>query len=439
MQMTEVFVYDVSDKENPKIEKHVTLDGGYRYSDIQNEILCLVTVKNIDLSMGKFDNARDLFPIVASDGKFRILKPEEIIIPPEFLSGNSGYTVTSVLDLITGDVSFKAIMGKTNHVVRNLGNLYFVSTMQQNSPDSSGYRSEIIKLKIEQRKVFFVSQKNVAGMVEGADSLMEYNGTLPVAATDYTHNGDASVQIVLLDEMLQSVGAVSETLQGERIESARLLGRYGYVVAKNDDKSVFAIDFENPREFVMRGPLAISELPRVLIPIDTKKVLGVTTNDREDSFGGTYQDGLKIVLYDVGDPLEIKELNQVLLGNIGSHSEAVDSERAVLFDHDNQIIGIPATLYTSRGATDRDPWGGDRRLTFDGILVFFVENDSLTIECEFLNDSAGEGYYRSDIDSTIESAVISENRLFISFASRLAAFDVKTCSLMQELNYPKQR
>ena len=439
VQMTEVFVYDVSNKEEPKIDKHFTLDGGYLYSDMQNETLCVITVKSIDLSTRRFDNARDLFPIVSSDGKPRILSPDEIIIPPEFSPENAGYTLISVFDFKTNNVSFKAILGKANHVMRNLDSLFIVSALQQDSTDSPGYRSEIIKMRIESGNVFFAANKKVIGTVEDADSLMEYNGTLQVAATEYNQNGEPIVRIILLDEMLQSVGSVNETLHGETIQSARLLGRYGYIVSKNGGESVFAVDFENFQQPLMKGPLEISKLPRVLIPVDAKKVLGVSTNDREDSFGGTYQDGLKIALYDVSNPFEIIETDHVLLGNVGSRSDAVDSKQAVLFDYENQKIGIPATLFTSRGATGQEPWGGDRRLTFDGILVFAVNDESLRIECEFSNDGAGEGYYRSDIDSAVEGAVFFENKLLTSSASRLVVFDMKTCSLMQELIYSKLR
>ena len=322
-------------------------------------------------------------------------------------------------------------------MMRNLDSLFFVSALQQDLPNSAGSRFEIIKMKIEQGNIFFVSNTRIPGTFENSDSLMSYKGTLQVAATEYKDSGEPTVRIILLDEMLQSVGSLNETLHGERIRSARLLGRYGYVVSNNSDELVFAVDFDNPHEPLIKGPLEISKLPRVLIPVDAKKVLGVSTNERMDLVGGKFEDGLKISLFDVSNPFEIKETDHVLLGNAGSRSDAVDSKKAVLFDDDYQKIGIPVTLYASRGATGQDPWGGERRLAFDGILVFKINEESFELECEFSNDGAGEGYYRSDIDSAVESAVFFENILYTSSASRLTAFDIKTCSLMQELVYSK--
>jgi uncharacterized secreted protein with C-terminal beta-propeller domain len=138
--------------------------------------------------------------------------------------------------------------------------------------------------------------------------------------------------------------------KGERIYSARLVGKTFYLVTYRQVDPLFAIDVSDPSKPRVIGYVKAPGFSEYLHPIDDKTLLGVgLTDDRK----------LKISLFDVSDPTNIKEKSTVTLD---AWSNILSDHHAFTFDPSTGEVFIPIQSWKANSG---------------GVLVLKIKGDSL--------------------------------------------------------------
>lgn len=152
----------------------------------------------------------------------------------------------------------------------------------------------------------YVATGRVTGFMLSQWSMSEYEGNLRVATTSspdwWWGGGDESESFVtVLDEEdgeLVEIGKVGGLGKGERIYSVRFIDEVGYVVTFRQTDPLYTIDLSDPTDPSVVGELKILGYSAYLHPVGDGMLLGVG-QDATDQ-GRTL--GTQISLFDVSDP-----------------------------------------------------------------------------------------------------------------------------------------
>ncbi len=127
------------------------------------------------------------------------------------------------------------------------------------------------------------------------------------------------------DERPQAIGK-----PGERLYASRFLGERGYLVTFRVTDPLYVLDLSDPTDPFLAGELEIAGYSDYLHPIGSDTLLGIGKDavpdpDGDEGRGAWYQ-GVKLSLFDVSDPASPKELDSLVIGKRGTHSD-------LLYDH----------------------------------------------------------------------------------------------------------
>lgn len=428
--MTEAVIYDVSDHANPKEVRRLTQDGQYVSSRLYEDVLYLVTNKGVysDLT-APGAKVNQMVPMVAESGEAKLLAAGDILIPP--YTTRPDYAVVTAMDLKNQTSTTKAVLGMVDEVMMSAENLYLTSNQYSSGTPKTG----VVRFSVKGTAVGYEASALLDGTIDGQFALDEHEGYLRVATTS-RKNGATQNNVYVLDGALQTVGALENLAPGERIYSVRYLGDTGYVVTFRETDPLFVIDLSNPKEPKAVGQLKIPGFSEYLHPIDEKTLIGFGANTVATRDGGVVQDGLKLSLFDVSDPQNPKETSNLLLGNMGSTSPALDTHKAFLYYPEKKLIGFPATIYTTKGASSADPWSGERELTFSGYLVVKMEDGRFAVAGSLPGDETSEdGFERFDYDTVIERGLYIGDTLYTVSSAKLTAWSLDDYSKIGELQY----
>lgn len=433
--MTEVVVYDISSHQNPREAYRFAQDGYYVSSRLYNGMLYLVTNKQIYDPISPYLPARVLFPMVGEMKSARLLQPTDIVIAP-YLQ-NPSYAMVTALDVDTHTAVTKAVLGMAEQIMMSTDSLFLTAGI---AGGEGGWRSRdtgITRFSVKDGAIRYVSSGKVKGIIDGQFSLDEFDGNLRIATTGYDDNNKSSNNLYVLDAQMNRIGAIEGLAEGERIYSVRYRGETAYVVTFRQVDPLFVIDLSNPKQPVVKGELKIPGFSEYLHPIDSNTLIGLGMNTTVTKYGGVVEDGMKLSLFDVSDPAAPKEKASFLLGNMGSYSEAIGNHKAFLYYPQKNLIGFPAVVYTTTGATADDPWSGNREVSFSGYLIIRYSDEGFSVAGSIPSEQSQEGFYRSNYDNAIERGLYIGKTLYTVSAARLNAFSLDSFEKIGELVYPK--
>jgi uncharacterized secreted protein with C-terminal beta-propeller domain len=205
------------------------------------------------------------------------------------------------------------------------------------------------KIAIADGQVEFAASGEFPGRVLNQFSMDEFEGYFRVATTT-GHTSGRGIQtsanhIYVLNEDLEIVGAVEDLAPGERIYSARFMGKRAYLVTFQKVDPLFVIDLSTPRRPKVLGKLKIPGYSDYLHPYDENHIIGFgkDTVEAEEGNFAWYQ-GLKLALFDVSDVEKPKEISKVVIGDRGTDSSALHDHKAFLFSREKNLLVIPVLL-----------------------------------------------------------------------------------------------
>ena len=176
----------------------------------------------------------------------------------------------------------------------------------------------------------------------------EYNGFFRIATTVHVWDSKmkSSNNIYILDTDLEHVSKIEGIAPGERIYSARFIGKKAYLVTFKKVDPFFTIDLSDPYNPKILGELKIPGYSDYLHPFDDNHIIGIG-KDTVESYSSNFAwyQGLKIALFDVSDFNNPREVSKVIIGDRGTDSPALHNHRAFLFDREKELLVIPLSLY----------------------------------------------------------------------------------------------
>lgn len=434
-------IFDVSDSKNPKEVRRFEQDGSYTSSRLHDGILYLVTTKVIT------DDPRDdkgllpaLVPVTGDSviGQAAPITADCIAIFPEYES--TQYAVVSAFEIAndTSPAVTKAVLGSAEQVYMTAQSLYLTATDYTKTSvydTSNTPKTNLLKFSIDGTAIELVAQSQVNGYIDNQFSMDEYDNHFRIATTSYADNGNGGTEnnLYVLNQYLQPVGSITGLAKGERIYSVRYMGDMAYVVTFRQVDPLFAIDLSDPANPKVLGQLKIPGFSEYLHPIDENTLIGFGVNTKELPSGTVREDGLKLSLFDVSDPLNPKERNTFYLGNAGSHSEVLVTHKAFLYDKNRSMIGFPVTVNSDITAgTSEDEWARQYKTTFDGYMLMKVDANK-GFETLATIPSSSEDPAHSNSAERITRSVYIGDHLYTISNNKLMEYSLSSFEKLREV------
>ena len=381
-------LFDVSDREQPKEIRRFEQDGSYVSSRVSDGTLYLVSQKYVWGDSSDEDTPLDELVPVTGDSlnqASQLLEAQSIVYCPD-VEIDPVYTVVSALNLsdCQQPANTKAVLGSADEIYMSKDNLYLAGS-------SDGSSTNLVRVAVEGSDIHFAATGKVPGQVLGQFSMDESGGYFRVASTSFSDSGTVN-NLYVLDQSLKQVGSVEGLAPGESIKSVRYLGDTAYVVTFREVDPLFAIDLSTPSKPKVLGQLKTPGFSEYLHPVDSSTLIGFGTNTTVAENGAVMENGMKLSLFDVSDPLHPKESQVFYLGNQGSSSEGKENHKAFFYDGQRGQIGFPATIATQVDKDKADPLSSQNEITFSGYLLLdFSKEDGFSIAAYFPNGGEGNG------------------------------------------------
>jgi len=333
-------VYDVSERENPQLQRELSADGQYVSSRMIGDYAYVV----INEPVYEQDDELNLPKICLGD--------EETEIPATdiYYSDVSDYyyMYTTIMAINTQhddqEPTYETILlGASSNLYVSLNNIYL--TFPVWGEDMRDFpKNSIHRIHIDGDEIKYVASGEVPGMVLNQFSMDEYDSYFRVATTTYEQTPQNHIYILDMD--LNIVGSLEDLARGETIYSARFMGERGYLVTFEKTDPLFVIDLSDPRNPQVLGELKITGYSNYLHPYDENHLIGIGKETAEaEEEGFAWYQGVKIALFDVSDvnnPMEIGE--PYVIGDRGTDSPVLWDHKAFLLDKSRNLLVIPVLV-----------------------------------------------------------------------------------------------
>ncbi len=336
---TSIKVYDISDRENPRLQREISADGQYVSSRMIGDYAYVVINE----------------PVYGQDDKLNL--PEiyfggnrtEIPATDIYYSGVSDYyyMYTTIMAINTQnddeEPTYETILlGASSNVYVSPNNIYLTFPVWGTGVGDFD-KSSICRIHIEGDKIEYVASGEVPGMVLNQFSMDEYDGYFRVATTTYEPTSQNNIYI--LNMALNITGSLKNLAPGETIYSARFMGDRGYLVTFKKTDPLFVIDLKDPYNPKVLGELKITGYSDYLHPYDENHIIGIgkeTVEAKEGDFA--WYQGIKIALFDVSDVNHPVEISEYVIGDRGTDSPVLWDHKAFLFDKSRNLLVIPVSV-----------------------------------------------------------------------------------------------
>lgn len=396
---TSVLTYDISDRSNPVLAGKVSQDGNYVTSRKDGAMLYLFTEQYL-LEDYRHDPESAIPQAggrkVSADCIYLGERGERALLVSS-LSTDQPKTVRDTVMLL--DAGSEIYMGENS--------LYLYRTVYRNGSETT----QIAKFSLEDGYLNGEAAASVRGAVRDTFAIHEKADKLRILTTD-TSGTDPENCLFLLNEKLKLTGTLSHIAVGESIYAARFLGDMAYFITYRNTDPLFAADLSDETNPKLVGELKITGFSEYLHFWGQDKLLGI--GYETDSETGI-QEGLKLVMFDMSDPADLKVLGSKVLDK-ASYSPALYDYKAVLADPAENLIGFVSEDYRSdvKRRYELYQWNGKE---FQKILS------------EDLKDGyEGENY----------RGLYIGNRFYIAHPEILRLYDRKDYSLLQTLTMNKK-
>lgn len=448
-------LYDISNRENPKLDKELEFQGNYNTSRLIGKNAYFV-VTNYAYYRAEEDG--DIIPLMAEDGVAgKVAEATEIgFIPP--MPANGFVTLVS-MNIDSEEVQKETIVGSVENVFASENSIYLAGTVwtfpnipiveDAVRPIVGDFETTIVnKFGLRDGEIGFVGQGSVPGHVLNQFSMDEFEGNFRVATTvgQVSQMGsESSNNIYVLDEEMNTVGKLEDLAPGEKIYSARFMGKKAYLVTFKKVDPLFVIDMSEPTNPRVLGKLKIPGYSDYLHPFDETHIIGLGKETIEAAKGDfAWYQGLKMAIFDVSDVSNPIEMHKIVIGDRGTDSYALRDHKAFLFDKEKELLIIPITLAEipeeqKKPLEENQMMPGYGENTFQGAFVFNVNLESgfqergrithVTPEDELKRGSYYSGEY------SVKRALYIGNVLYTLSENMLKANALDTLAELKEFTF----
>ncbi|MDH3611193.1 MAG: beta-propeller domain-containing protein [Nitrosopumilus sp.] len=256
----------------------------------------------------------------------------------------------------------------------------------------------IHKISIDEDKLEYVAKGSVPGRLLNQFSMDENDDRFRVATTvEYYTQYKGTVRsnaVYVLDENLKVVGGLDEIAPDESIFSARFMGDRLYLVTFQQIDPFFVIDLSSDTPKIL-GELKIPGFSNYLHPYDEDYVIGVGRDTKEVGSGRVQQLGVKVALFEVSDVSNPIVVDDYIIGDSSTHSEALNNHKAFFFDKKKDILSIPISsdIKSLDGISDSKMIAPDYN-RWNGFYIFGLDpKDGINLKGTVTHSENDSGYY----------------------------------------------
>ncbi|MCH5267274.1 MAG: beta-propeller domain-containing protein [Lachnospiraceae bacterium] len=328
------YIFDISDREKPKLEHMTFQDGGYTNSRMVGDVLYLFSQRMVSMDNMKEDEPKTYIPQI--NGK--CVEKGCVSVPEDVQTTN--YSIVSSLNVQTGEtIDEMSMLGGASEIYVSGSHIYMLD--EDAVYDKNG-RTVITKFEYDEGKITKKATGKVKGFVDDDYALDEYKGYLRLVSTYYQGmNYQERNAVYVLDEDLKVTGSIKNIAKNERIYSARFLGDTAYFVTYRQTDPLFTADLSDPKNPKIIGELKLPGFSDYLHPIGDHLLLGLGEHgDEEGDF-----EGLKLSLFDISDPVNVKEIHKEVLPEGYLGAEALENPNALFLDEERGLLGFYADGY----------------------------------------------------------------------------------------------
>ena len=323
-----VYTYNISDKEKPVLAGRVTQDGSYVTSRKDGSIVYLFTSQYLleDYEKDPADAIPEVNARKVSADCIYVGEPGERAL---LISSLSIYSPETVRDTVM-------ILDEGSEIYMGGDSLYLYRTNYRETMEST----QIAKFSLTGGFLNGEAAASVRGVIRDTFAIHEKDNKLRVLTTDMS-GADRENCLFLLDENLKVTGELTHIAVGESIYAARYLGDMAYFITYRNTDPLFAADLSDEKNPKLVGELEITGFSEYLHFWGKDKLLGL--GYETDPKTGQ-QEGLKLVMFDMSDPVGLKVLGSLVLQE-SSYSPALYDYKEILVSPEENLIGFVAESY----------------------------------------------------------------------------------------------
>ena len=401
-------IYDISNKQNPKLVRDYGHEGYSVAIRKTNDTLYFITQNSPDYWAWYYeDGDESLTPAIydSEEGGKTELNLDKISILPNSTEPN--FTTISAIDLSSGesvDIQTESYLGSSAGFYMSHNAMYLTAERYETVALNNnrimmdiaiaGVASEtsIYRFAVNGTNVSFTGQTTVAGSILNQFSMDEHNGYFRVATTSGKTRGanaDSTSAILIFDGAMNQVGEVGDLAKGERIYSARFMGDKAYIVTFKETDPLFTFDLSNPTNPKVLGELKIPGYSTYLHPVGEDHLLGLGYETKVIEIeGSTFveQVGLKLSLFNVKDLNNPIEQDVEIIGGVGTYSQAIHSHKAFFIHKEKNLYGFPVSMYDYHKNPNNSFLG-------EGAILYKVTPETgITVAANFISKAKNQTY-----------------------------------------------
>ncbi|MFC1655584.1 beta-propeller domain-containing protein [Patescibacteria group bacterium] len=413
--ISKVYVFDISDKENIEIFRKLEFEGNYSQSRKVDEMVYMVLNRPGFWAYPELMDAEEVIPHYR-DTDDEVAKPliecGDVKYIPAFESANYLMVVGIPTDSKTSEVSKEVVLGSSGNVYSSRDNLYVAASEWNYSyrGSNSSESTNVYKFELGRDDVEFAGKGKVPGRILNQFS-MDEDGDYFRIATTKGHVWDdipSASNVYVLDEDMDMVGKVEGIAPGEEIYSTRFMGDRLYMVTFKKIDPFFVIDLSDPKYPNILGKLKLPGYSDYLHPYDDNHIIGFGKDTAEpteqeeldwDQDFAWYQ-GIKIAMFDVTDVENPTLMFQEIVGDRGTDSPLLNDHKALLFDKEKKLFAFPvAVAEIPESEKDPDmPGSTYGEFVFQGAYVYRVDLNGFDLQAKITHWDETEvadksGYY----------------------------------------------
>ncbi len=442
---TAVYIYDISNRENPKLDENISLTGNYVDSRMIDNYVYLVA--------NQYAYNEGVLPAYEKNGETTVVKADEVYYSP-IRDQSFQFTNILAINIDNGLTSEKTVLtGNSQTIFVSKNNIYTTYTKYAyywNPEDTNSQEETIInKFSINNDKVEFLSSGQVPGHLLNQFSMDEHEENFRVATTIgevWNSDNPSTNNVYVLDENMKLIGSLEDLAPGEKIYSSRFIGDRVYLVTFKKVDPLFVISLEDPTNPAVLGKLKIPGYSDYLHPYDENHIIGIGKEAADAGgdeitgrqFDFAWYQGVKMAIFDVSDVNNPKELHKVVIGDRGTDSEALHNHKAFLFNRQKELLVLPITLAEIQGEKTQDNQYGEQ--TFQGAYVYNINLEKgfdLKGRITHYNetDYAKMGYYFYG-DKSVSRSLYMDDTLYTISQKMIKANDLTDLGEIESVDLP---
>jgi inhibitor of cysteine peptidase len=436
-ETTKALVYDVNTPSKPILEREVSLEGFLVSARKMGSSVYLIANHTPQYWLLEEGDGIDLRPRYSDS----VNKKEEVTSLSydkiQYIPGSkeSNYTTIAAFDLSkpAQEAKITTYLGSGGQLYMSKESLYLALTNW--SEELVTPNTMIYKFDINQLDVTFQGNTEIVGTVLNQFSMDEHNGYFRVATTEsdnWDENKPSKNHLIILDENLKQVGALSDLAKGERIYSARFMGDRIYIVTFKETDPLFVIDATDPSKPAILGELKIPGFSNYLHPYDENHIIGFGYDTKLVTVEGEKEprvltEGIKLSLFDISDVTKPKEKFTEIIGGRGTYSPLNYDHKALLYNQKNGLFAFPINVYEGVKGNEYE-----QKFIFQGAYVYNVSLDKgFTLKSK-ISHMKGKALYE-EWENEIQRLVYIDNQLYALSHSKISSYSLDNYQFISEL------